>query len=141
METWTQPMEMFYLTISFDILLCFLFRCQPTKQCYRSGWFSKVLCDKFSCKSSPNIWQRFGLFWIILLSENVFDYLSGIFLEKIEILFPTSDHAATLDLIKLHHLPHWQYPTRFMPNLKSHLFKRWQKKYSNKIVTTTADGI
>ena len=32
------------------------------RQCDQIGQFFKVICDKISCKTSPNIWQLFGLF-------------------------------------------------------------------------------
>ena len=35
----------------------------PSAQCDQIGWFFKVLGDKLSFKSSPNIWWLFGVFW------------------------------------------------------------------------------
>ena len=52
-----------------------VYLCNVSSQCDQIGWFLKVLSDKFSYKSGPNIRQLFGLFRkTLILSENCWGY-------------------------------------------------------------------
>ena len=60
------------LTLALSLFLSFrldLFTCIDHRQCDQIGQFKKVLCIKFSYKSSPNIYWLLGLFWKTSLYE------------------------------------------------------------------------
>ena len=79
---------MAFLVPRFFSSLVLLLSWIPSFQCDQTGQFLKVVGDKFSSKSSPNTWERFGLlenkFFIV---KDSYGFFLGHLLETFGILF------------------------------------------------------